>query len=710
MTSRDSRFRREFEITIFDPTVDDEVTALDELRSDPSITVVDLYPGQHEALTGLLPAPGDHLLDESARWVYYPWRSSVVRIVGPQGFRRLRLARNLNKLTLSELERFWRLRVGVVGLSVGNAVAYTIALEGLVGTLHLADFDEMELVNLNRVPATMFDLGVNKAVVAARRIAELDPYIRIHVFTDGVTEQSVEGFLEGLDLVVEECDSFDAKILVRDHARRLRLPVIMETSDGGVLDVERFDLEPDRLPFHGLLGDLDAESLRGLTAAEKVPLAMAVTEAGLLTTRMAASLIDVGTRLNTWPQLGSDVALAGASVATAVRRFGLGRDLPSGRTRINLEDHLDTLLTPIAVADVTVAAAESAADMVATLDNEDLVAWAASRAPSQGNGQPWRIDVDDDVVTVTQSATPTASDPHGLGSAVAVGAAAFGMRVAAAARGLATVSAPVDAGDAVGVRLQLSGGDTGPTDEAKLMPALVTSTSHPGLGDGSGLGSDDATALVDADASRAMTLVTDRQTIARVAELLSVAARLRLLIPALHQEMFAEVRWPGDADPLAGIPVGALGMPPHQLPVLQVLRRPEVMAFVEEWDGGDTLGALVAAQVASSSAIAVFSGPTQTREDHLRLGSSAESVWLTAESLGLAVASADPPLLHLRPGDDPGLTPGHRVAELLTTIDELSATVGVPAGHRIAAVLRLFRTDVVAPVLPRDPARITRAR
>jgi tRNA A37 threonylcarbamoyladenosine dehydratase len=60
-------------------------------------------------------------------------------------------------------------------LSVGHAIAYTLAAQGLCGELRLTDFDDLELSNLNRVPATVFDLGVNEAVVCARRIAELDP-------------------------------------------------------------------------------------------------------------------------------------------------------------------------------------------------------------------------------------------------------------------------------------------------------------------------------------------------------------------------------------------------------------------------------------------------------------------------------------------------------------------------------------------------------
>ena len=68
-------------------------------------------------------------------------------------FRAVRLDRNRNKITTDEQQRLGELRIGVVGLSVGHAIAYTLAAEGVCGDLRLADFDDLELSNLNRVPA-----------------------------------------------------------------------------------------------------------------------------------------------------------------------------------------------------------------------------------------------------------------------------------------------------------------------------------------------------------------------------------------------------------------------------------------------------------------------------------------------------------------------------------------------------------------------------
>ncbi|MDV7198567.1 ThiF family adenylyltransferase [Rhodococcus kroppenstedtii] len=332
---------------VFDPRDDADTRAAEVLRRDESTTVIDTTAEQALSLGALLPTPVAGP-DEPVRWVHYPWRRSLVRVLGPVGFRRLRLDRNRDKLALDEQARALDVRIGVVGLSVGHAVAHTLALEGLCGELRLADFDELDLSNLNRVPATVFDLGVNKSVVAARRIAEVDPYLTVRTFPTGVDEAVIDDFLDGLDLVIEECDSVAAKFLVREHARRRGIPVIMETSDGGVLDVERFDLDGARPFFHGLLGDLDLAGLASLSAEDRARLAPRILGAESITPRMAASLPHIGTSLSTWPQLAGDVALGGASVAAAVRAFVRGEAPLSGRLRVGLDAavaHLEDPLT-----------------------------------------------------------------------------------------------------------------------------------------------------------------------------------------------------------------------------------------------------------------------------------------------------------------------------------------------------------------------------
>jgi hypothetical protein len=111
--------------------VDDERSKVAELRSDSRVEVTDLRSAMGAELRGIRPPPTEVELAEPARWCYYPWRPALVHLLGPSGFRRLRLDRNRNKITATEQDQFARLKVGVVGLSVGHAIAHTLALEGL---------------------------------------------------------------------------------------------------------------------------------------------------------------------------------------------------------------------------------------------------------------------------------------------------------------------------------------------------------------------------------------------------------------------------------------------------------------------------------------------------------------------------------------------------------------------------------------------------
>ena len=286
---------------------------------------MDTIDEQRAGLAKRLAPSGEAESTISTRWVWFPWRRCAVHLLAPPHFDRLRLDRNRNKITPAEQARLRSLTIAVVGLSVGHPIAYTLALEGLCGRLRLADFDEIELSNLNRIPASLVDLGRNKAVVTARRIAELDPYLDVEIDERGVVDGNLDALLDGVDVLIEECDSLDVKLRVRSEARRRGIPVLMETSDLGLFDVERFDLEPNRLLLHGLVGEVDAESLRGLSTEDKVPYVLSILEAEQLSTRFAASLVEVDRTVSTWPQLGGDVTLGAATVAAAVRRFARGR-------------------------------------------------------------------------------------------------------------------------------------------------------------------------------------------------------------------------------------------------------------------------------------------------------------------------------------------------------------------------------------------------
>jgi hypothetical protein len=127
------------------------------------------------------------------------------------------------------------------------------------------------------------------------------------------------------------------KIAARERARELGIPVVMDANDRGLLDVERFDHEPDRPLLHGLLGDIHSKELQKLTFEEKVALILAMVDADRISPELAAAIPQIGRTLSSWPQLASGVALGGALTAEASRRILLGQPCDSGRYYTDFE-------------------------------------------------------------------------------------------------------------------------------------------------------------------------------------------------------------------------------------------------------------------------------------------------------------------------------------------------------------------------------------
>ncbi|WP_211216316.1 ThiF family adenylyltransferase [Longispora albida] len=274
---------------------------------------------------------------EYGTWVHYPWSGRLVHVLPREEYRLVRTDRNRGKIERPAQRRLLGRAIGVAGLSVGNSAAVTLALEGVGGRYRLADFDHFGLSNLNRLRAGVHDLGVNKAVLTARQLAEIDPYLDIEIFPGGLDEDNLAGFLDGLDLLVEECDSPYVKVAARERARQLRIPVVMDCNDRGMLDVERFDLEPARPLLHGRIR-VTSQEAAGLGPAGRIALILDMVDTRRISPQLRASVAELGRTLSSWPQLASGVALGGALVTDAARRILLGEDCPSGRYYADLAE------------------------------------------------------------------------------------------------------------------------------------------------------------------------------------------------------------------------------------------------------------------------------------------------------------------------------------------------------------------------------------
>ncbi len=662
---------------------------LANLRADPGVDVVDGLAAQRAELFRLLPSPDAALLEEDPRYVYYPWRRTVVRMLGPRAYPVVRLDRNRNRITRQEQDRLRSRRVGVVGLSAGHSAATTIALEGICGELRLADFDDVELSNLNRLPATVLDCGVNKAVVAARRIAEIDPYLPVRIVPEGLHAGNVEEFVAGLDVLVEECDDIAMKALVREVARHHGVPVVMDTSDRGLLDVERFDQEPERPIFHGLLPGVTAGEMGALSTVEKIPHVLRLVDPARASARGAASLAEIGQTISTWPQLASDVTLGGASVATTVRRLGTGEPVPSGRVRVDVEALLEAMETP------ELPLVGDWPDPIPPPPPEDpvgAVVHAATRAPSGGNAQPWRFELAGDVLSFELDRSKTSfMDVRWRGSYVALGAALFNARVAASAVGrLGPVELfPEGPGSDVVAQLALESGSDPTLSE--LYPAVLDRCANRQKGVPGPVDLSVTARLAEAARTEGglLHLVTGHDRLQECAEILGDTERIRFLVSHLHREMVGELRFAGE-DVSTGIDVRSLELGEADQATLEVIRREDVMALLSSWDGGKVLGNNARGAVLSSSALAVVTVGDASPSAYVRGGAAVERLWVEAQRSGLAVQPVSPVFVFaVQQADFDELGGESRADELRALSRRFRDVVDIPDTTEMALVVRL---------------------
>jgi hypothetical protein len=149
-----------------------------------------------------------------------------------------------------------------------------------------------------------------------------------------------------VDLIVEECDSLEMKFLIRERARFFGIPVIMETSDRGVVDIERFDLEPNRPILHGLAGNVGFQEILNFDRNQRMEILTKIVDYPNISDGLKQSYAALGKEVLTWPQLGYEVTLGGATLAYAAGIILLGKSMKSGRIYVDLDSVFKKQLEP----------------------------------------------------------------------------------------------------------------------------------------------------------------------------------------------------------------------------------------------------------------------------------------------------------------------------------------------------------------------------
>ena len=106
-------------------------------------------------------------------------------------------------------------RVLVIGLGgLGSPVALYLAAAG-VGELHLADFDSVDLTNLQRqVIHDSQSVGQGKVESAMARLAALNPHVQLVPLRQALDSDSLAAAVAAVDVVVDCCDNFATRTAV----------------------------------------------------------------------------------------------------------------------------------------------------------------------------------------------------------------------------------------------------------------------------------------------------------------------------------------------------------------------------------------------------------------------------------------------------------------------------------------------------------------
>jgi molybdopterin-synthase adenylyltransferase len=166
----------------------------------------------------------------------------------------------LPDVDLDGQEKLLAARVLIIGLGgLGSPVAMYLAAAG-VGHLVLADFDSVDLSNLQRQIAHTTDrIGQLKVESAAQTIRALNPDVQITCVTQVLDADALKDQIAGVDVVVDCCDNFQTRFAVNAACVAARVPLVSGAAIRLEGQVAVFDTRQPDCPCYRCLYDEESE-------------------------------------------------------------------------------------------------------------------------------------------------------------------------------------------------------------------------------------------------------------------------------------------------------------------------------------------------------------------------------------------------------------------------------------------------------------------
>lgn len=135
-------------------------------------------------------------------------------------------------ITLSEIgeegqKKLLNGRVLIIGTGgLGSPAALYLAAAG-VGTIGIADNDEVDLSNLQRqIIHSEKDIGRDKTLSAKEKMNGINSDVTVNAYQMRVTEDNITDLIRDYDIVLDACDNFETKFLINDACVAAKKPFV----------------------------------------------------------------------------------------------------------------------------------------------------------------------------------------------------------------------------------------------------------------------------------------------------------------------------------------------------------------------------------------------------------------------------------------------------------------------------------------------------
>ncbi len=574
-------------------------------------------------------------------------------------------SRNIGLLTIQEQNRLSEMTVAVPGMGgVGGVHLMTLVRTG-IGKFHIADFDLFEPVNVNRqYGARVPDFGRSKLEVMKEEALSVNPFLELTLFEDGITQENIDEFLDGVDVVLDGLDffKFDIRQLLFKKAAQKGIYVITAGPMGFSSAMLVFD--PRGMGF-----DQYFNITKGLSDREKylsfaIGLAPRPTHIKYMDFKKVDLDSKAGPSLNVACQICS--GMAATEAIKILLKKGRVRSVPcysqfdpflntyrKGRLPLGNKNPIQVvkkgvvqlLLKKNKSIDQVKAPQlpEPLFDDAGNISQETMkfLLKAGTQAPSGDNCQPWKFDIRENRIDLFLDPLKDESffNVNQIASLISCGAVIENIKIAASALGLNTriesFEPKKNDNQVAAIDLLPDGDHADPLSDQiwkrhtnrkfydkKPLPQSVT---------------DQLISSIENFPETDLHLITDRKKMKKLAKIIFQVDRIRTEYRPLHDHLMSMIRFTDqemietrDGLPLKNLEAGIAGefflRMTKPWPVMNMMNRIGVgrMVALHSYQG-----------MVNSSGIGLLTVDGTGEIDFLKGGQALQRVWLTLTSLGL---------------------------------------------------------------------------